>query len=40
MLGHYAWDENLRRVDALLDRPAKATPTLTAKIVSLAEHRP
>ena len=39
MLGHYAWDDNLRRVDALLDRPAKATPTHTAKIVSLAEHR-
>jgi sugar transferase (PEP-CTERM/EpsH1 system associated) len=39
MLGHYAWDDNLRRVDALLDRPAKATPAHTAKIVSLAEHR-
>jgi len=39
MLGHYAWQDNLRRVDALLDRPANATPTLTAQIVSLAEHR-
>lgn len=41
MLGHYAWPENLRRVDALLERhnPSPAQSPPAAQVVSLREHR-
>lgn len=41
MLGHYAWQDNLRRVDALLDRVGSPPlqPTPTAKVVPLRERR-
>ena len=41
MLGHYAWPDNLRRVDALLDRhnPSPIQQPTAAKVVSIREHR-
>ncbi len=41
MLGHYAWPDNLRRVDALLDHhnPSPIQQPTAAKVVSIREHR-
>lgn len=41
MLGNYVWQDNLRRVDALLDRRSHLpiAPAPAAQVVSLREHR-
>ncbi|MHB1332198.1 MAG: TIGR03087 family PEP-CTERM/XrtA system glycosyltransferase [Sulfuriferula sp.] len=39
VLGHYAWPDNLRRVDALLDGRNSVQQLPVAQVVSLREHR-